>query len=95
MSEFNKVFTSLIMRGVPSKVIRRKKNDKAWFNEDCVIAFYNKQNAYHLWSQTKLHFLWEEYVVHRCHDAQSVYYASLLEYNNRIRESLSMGMHPH
>ena len=46
ISEVNKVITSLIDRHVPSKVIRRKVNDKAWFKKDCVDAFYNKQNAY-------------------------------------------------
>ena len=46
VSELNRVITSLIIRSVPSKVIRRKVNDKAWFNKDCVNVFHNKQNAY-------------------------------------------------
>ena len=45
VSELNKVITFLIDSLVPSKVIKRKVNDKAWFNEDCVNAFHNKQNA--------------------------------------------------
>ena len=94
MSELNKVITSLIDRRVPSKIIKRKVNDKAWFNEDCVNAFHNKQNAYRLWSQNRSPFLWEEYVVHRRH-AQYVYDAALLEYNNDIRQSLSTALHPH
>ena len=34
VSELIKVITSLIDRRVPSKVIRRKMNDKPWFNKD-------------------------------------------------------------
>ena len=48
VSELNKKITSLINRCVPSKVIRRKVNDKVWFNKNCVDALHNKQNAYHL-----------------------------------------------
>ena len=53
VSELNKVITSLIDRRLPSKFIRQKVNGKAWFNKDCVNAFHNKQNAYHLWSQNR------------------------------------------
>ena len=75
-------------------VIRRKVNDKAWFNEDYVNAFYYKQSDYRLWLQNKSNFLWQEYVVHRRH-VQSFYDAALLEYNNCIRDSLSTAMQPH
>ena len=67
VSELNKVIISLIDRRVPSKIIKRKVNNKAWFNEHCINAFHNKQTAYHLWSQNRSPFLWEEYVVHRRH----------------------------
>ena len=83
MFDFNKVINSLIGRRVSSKFIRRTVNDKIWFNEDCVNAFYNKQNAYRFWSQNSSPFLWEEYVVPRRY-AQYVYDAALLEYNNVI-----------
>ena len=43
-SEFNKVITSSFDRRVLYKFIRQKVNNKAWFNEDCVNAFNNKQN---------------------------------------------------
>ena len=94
VSELNKEITSLIDRCVPSKIIRQKVNFKAYFNEDFVNLFHNKQNACCFWSQNRSFFLWDEDVVHRCH-VQSVYNAVLLEYNNRIRESLSTAMHPH
>ena len=50
--------------------ILKSLNDKDWFNENCgnAFQFYDKQNAYHLWSK-KDH-------------AQSIYDAALLEYNN-------------
>ena len=41
VSELNKVITSLINRRIPSKIIKQKVNDKAWFNEGCVNAFHN------------------------------------------------------
>ena len=57
VSEFNRFITFLIDRCVPSKVIRRKVNDKAWFNKDCVNAFHYKQNAYRHWSQNRYNFV--------------------------------------
>ena len=69
-------------------------NDKPWFNEDCVNAFHDKQNAYCLWSQNRSHFLWEEYVMHKRH-AQLIYDAALLKYNSIICDSLSTALHPH
>ena len=48
VSDFNKVITYFINRRVPSKFIRRKVNDKTWFNEDSINAF---QNIHRLWSQ--------------------------------------------
>ena len=53
--ELNMVINSMIDRHVPSKVI--KHNDRAWFNDECVNAFHDKQNAYHILSQIKPHFL--------------------------------------
>ena len=57
VSDLYKAITSLIDRFVPSKMIRRKVNDKAWFNKDCVNELHNKKNAYRLWSQNRSHFL--------------------------------------
>ena len=53
VSELNKVITSLIDSCIPSRFIKQKVNDKAWFNEDCVNAFHNKQNLYHFWLQNR------------------------------------------
>ena len=46
VTQFHKVINSLIDRRIPSKFIRQKVDHIAWFNEDCVNAFRNKQNAY-------------------------------------------------
>ena len=86
------VNTCLIDRHVPSKVIRRRVNDKPWLNEVCINAFQDKQDVYHLWSQNRS-LLWEVYVMHR-RDAQSVFDAASLEYNNIMHASLST-MNPH
>ena len=48
MSELNRVITSLIIRSVPSKVIRRKVNDKAWFNKDYINASELNQGLFYL-----------------------------------------------
>ena len=53
--ELNSIINSMIARNVPSKVIRQNINDRAWFNENCVNAFHDKQNAYHVWSENRLH----------------------------------------
>ena len=44
---------NLIDRYMLLKVIRRKLNDKALFNEDCVNTFHDKQNTCYLWSQNR------------------------------------------
>ena len=61
--------------------------------EDCVNAFHDEQNEYRLWSQNRLYFMWEEYVMQR-RNTKSVYDVALLEYNN-ICDSLSTALHSH
>ena len=43
VSELNRVITSLIDKRVPFKVIRRKVNNKAWFNENYANAFHDNK----------------------------------------------------
>ena len=43
VSELNRVITSLIDKRVPFKVIRRKVNNKAWFNENYANVFHDNK----------------------------------------------------
>ena len=91
--ELNNILSSIIDRRVPTKTIRRRLSDKAWFNEDCVNAFNDKQSAYRLWTRNRSRLLWDNYVQQRRH-AQYVFGIAHTEYNNGIRESLLTASHP-
>ena len=91
--ELNNTLGSIIDRRVPTKIIRSRPSDKAWFNVDCINALNEKQSAYRLWTRNKSRLLWDNYVQHRRH-AESVYNVARNEYNNVIRESLSTASQP-
>ena len=44
----NDGFERIIVRRIPSRVIKFRIKDKAWFNEDCKRANLAKQEAYQL-----------------------------------------------
>ena len=53
VNTFNDLLTYIISRRVPTKIIRCHITDKAWFDDNCINAFNNKQNACHLWKHTR------------------------------------------
>ena len=48
VNAFNDLLISIISRIVPTKIIRRRLTDEAWFDDNCINAFNDKQNAYRL-----------------------------------------------
>ena len=88
IDELNSVLDAILSRRVPTRIIKRRMRDKAWFNGACVDAFNNKQDAYRLWSRNRSRTLWDNYVRQR-RRAQSVYSDAQQEYNNSLRVSLS------
>ena len=75
------------MRHIPSRVIKFRINDKAWFNEDCKRANLAKQEAYQLWRRNRSDITWNKYVNLR-NAAQETYAAVEKEYNDGIRDTL-------
>ena len=75
VSKLNKVITSLTVWRVPSTVIRKKVNDKAWFRENYVNKMY-------IVSGPRID---HNFSGNSCR-VQSIYDAALLEYNNSIRD---------
>ena len=80
-------FERIIVRRIPSRVIKFGIKDKAWFNEDCKWANLAKQEAYQLWRRNRSDITWNNYVNLR-NAAQETYAAAEKEYNGGVRDIL-------
>ena len=94
VSSLNTCLTNIISRRVPSKIIRTRMKDKAWFNDDCRRAFNDKQSAYKLWKRNPTQICWNNYLYSRA-EAQRIYSVAETDYNNHLRDVLSGATHPH
>ena len=47
---------------MPTKVIRVRKKDKPWFDDQCRNAFGLMQEAHHWWTRDRSQVKWEEFV---------------------------------
>ena len=90
----NTALVDIINHTILSKIIRCRLRDKVWFNDDCGIAYQEKQSAYRLWSRNKSRLLWENYARLRSH-AQSIYADAQAEYKSNLRETLTSASQPH
>ena len=52
VSALNTCLIEILRRRVPSKIIKSRLKDKAWFDNDCKRAYNDKQAAYHLWRRS-------------------------------------------
>ena len=75
VASMNDGFERIIVRRIPSRVIKFRINDKAWFNEDCKRANLAKQEAYQLWRGNRSDITWNNYVNLR-NTAQETYAAA-------------------
>lgn len=83
----NSVLVEISERRIPSKIIRSRRKDKAWFNDDCRRAQREKQVAYCEWSRLRSHETWENYVSLRS-AAQRIYSNAEDEYNEHLKNVL-------
>ena len=83
----NDGFERIIVRLIPSRVIKFRIKDKAWFNEDCKRANLAKQEAYQLWRRNRSDITWNSYVNLR-NAAQETYAVAEKEYNDGVRDTL-------
>ena len=90
----NDHLVNIIERRVPTRILKFRIKDKAWFNDECRQAYNEKQSAYRLWSNNKSDLCWRNFTRLRA-EAQSIYDAAEREYNNGIKETLSSTNQPH
>jgi len=91
---FNLLLLDIITKFVPSKTLKSRSHDKAWFNERCHQAYRDKHAAYNLWSANRTRLCWENYVAMR-NTATNVYKEAKSEYNAHLKEVLSQASQPH
>ena len=87
VASMNDGFERIIVRRIPSRVIKFRINDKAGFNEDCKQANLAKQEAYQLWRRNRSDITWNNHVNLR-NAAQETYAAAEKEYNDGVRDTL-------
>ena len=86
VASVNDGFERIIVRRIPSRVIKFRIKDKAWFNEDCKRANLARQEAYQLWRGNRSAITWNNYVNLR-NAAQETYAAAEKEYNDGVRDT--------
>ncbi|KAK3894304.1 hypothetical protein Pcinc_001927 [Petrolisthes cinctipes] len=94
VSSLNNSLLEILNRRVPSKLIKSRIKDKAWFDDDCKRAFNNKQAAYHRWRRGRNQLLWDDYI-HLRSVAQRVYSNAERDYNSHLQEVLAGATQPH
>ena len=90
----NTCLLEILHRRVPSKIIKSRIKDKAWFDNDCRRAYDDKQAAYHLWRRNRSQLLWDNYVALRV-EAQRIYNAAETAYNSHLQDVLAGATQPH
>ena len=94
ISALNTVLLSVVERRIPRKTVRSRRNDKAWFNDDCRAAFRDKQAAYRRWTRTRSQESWNSYERLRSM-AQQIYSRAQNAYHNHLKDILSGTSQPH
>ena len=56
------IIVEILDRRIPSRVVTFRNKDKAWFNNDCMHAYLEKQEAYNLWKRNRSDLTWNSYV---------------------------------
>ena len=87
VASINDGFERIIVRRIPSRVIKFRINDKAWFNEDCKRANLAKQEAYQFWRGNRSDITWNNYVKSKKFCPRK-YAAAEKEYNDGGRDTL-------
>ena len=94
VAALNTCLLEILHRRVPSKIIKSRIKDKAWFDNDCKCAFDNKQAAYHLWRRNRSQQHWNNYVALRA-EARRIYNAAETSYNSHLQDVLAGATQSH
>ena len=84
----------LVVRYVPTKVIRVRNNDKPWFDDQCRRAFDLKQEAHLRWTRDRSRVNWEEFVICQVR-ANETYSEDKRQFSDRSRNVLMNVQSPH
>ena len=90
----NDTLMNIVSRRIPSKVIKKRSQDKVWFNEACQDAFNRKQAAYSQWSRNKTPDNWQNFIRIRS-EALAVYDAAQADHNEHTCDNLTGITQPH
>ena len=81
------LFLLLVVRYVPTNVIRVLNMDKPWFDDQCRHTFCLKQDAHLRWTRDRSRVNWEEFV--RCQvRADETYSDAMRQFSYRNRDVL-------
>ena len=87
VSSMNDALEGIIVRRIPSRVIKFRIKDKAWFNEDFKLANLAKLEAYQFWRRYCSDETWNNNVNLR-NAAEETYATAEKEYNDSVRDTL-------
>ena len=90
----NDALLTISNRRIPTKIIRSRSGDKAWFNDECRRAQRDKQEAFCFWSRTRTREAWNGYA-HLRSVAQGVYSEAQSNHNEHLRNTLAGTTQPH
>ena len=90
----NDALLAISNRRIPSKILRSRARDKAWFTDECRRAQRDKQEAYCIWSRTRTAEAWNSYV-HLRSVAQRVYSVAQHNQCEHLRSTLAGAAQPH
>ena len=81
-------------RRIPTKILRGRARDKAWFNDECRRVQRDKQEAYCVWSRARSNEAWSDYVRLRS-VAQRVYSEAQRNHSDHLKSTLAGASQPH
>ena len=84
----------LVLRYVPTKVIRVSNKDKPWIDDQCRYAFGLKQEAHLQWTRDRSRVNWEEFVCYQVR-ANEAYSEAKRQFSDRNRDVLMNVQSPH
>ena len=93
-SSLNRVLSGIVVARVPTRTLRINSKNRPWFDNDCLLASRDKQEAYKRWSSNRTAENWDRYVDNR-RVANYKYSLAQDSFNARCRETLSSSVSSH
>lgn len=94
ISALNSALSDIIVRRVPSRIVKHRQGDKPWFNDLCERAYCDKQAAYRQWKRDNTRQSWIRFAELRV-QAQAIYTEAERQHRHHARDILSDCNQPH